>query len=112
VPAAGPGLQAPVVIPGVYQGIDYRTNVGVINTSGVETEVTVAIVGADGSQIASQMWKLGPYEQKQVPVTDLGIGRADGGYVTFTRNGGEGTFQAYATVVDQHTGDAVYTAGS
>jgi len=69
------------------------------------------IHGLDGSTLASEVWTLEPYEQKQVSVKNLGVTEADGGYVTFTRSGTTGSFVAYATVVDQKTGDAVYTAG-
>jgi len=106
VPAVGPGVKAQVVIPD-----DYRTNVGVVNTSGVETDVTVAIVGADGDQVVSQVWSLAPYEQRQVSVKSMGVNNASGGFLTVTQTGTNGTFRAYATVVDQKTGDAVYTPG-
>ncbi len=111
VPAVGAGSKADVLIPGVYQGADYRTNVGVVNTSGVQVDVTVAISGAGGSQLASQVWSLKPYEQKQVSVTSMGVNSASGGFVSVTQTGTNGTFLAYATVVDQKTGDAVYTPG-
>jgi len=111
VPAVYTGVQADVIIPGVYQGADYRTNVGVVNTSGVQTDVKVVIVGAGGGQLASEEWSLKPYEQKQVAVTSMGVNAASGGFVTVTQMGTTGSFQAYATVVDQKTGDAVYTPG-
>jgi len=111
VPAVGVGTKAAVLIPGVFQGTDYRTNVGVINTSDVQVDITVAITGADGHELASEDWSLKPYGQKQVSVKTMGVNSAQGGFVTMTRTSTGGAFRAYATVVDQKTGDAVYTSG-
>ncbi|HHQ48309.1 MAG TPA: hypothetical protein ENK19_05435 [Acidobacteria bacterium] len=111
VPAVDPGTKNDVTIPGVYQNAAYRTNIGVLNTSASTVEIRVTITGADGKVLGTATWTLKPYEQKQVSVTDLGVNDASGGFVTFTRSGSAGSFRAYATVVDQHTGDAVYTGG-
>ncbi len=111
VPAVAAGVDAAVVIPGVYQGADYRTNIGLVNTSGSNIDIDVRILARDGSTLATAEWALKPYEQKQVSVTSMGVASADGGSVIFTRMGTIGSFRAYATVVDQQTGDAVYTPG-
>lgn len=111
LPAVGVGAKSAVVIPGVYQGADYRTNIGALNTSGVTVEIDVRVLGPSGSELGSATWTLKPYEQKQISVTALGINSASGGFVTLTRLGTGGSFSAYASVVDQSTGDAVYTPG-
>ncbi len=111
VPAVGTGAKTKVKIPGIYQNSAYRTNIGVLNTSASNLEVNVHIFGTDGGVLGSGTWNLKPYEHKQVSVTKLGVNSASGGYVTFTRQGSTGLFQAYATVVDQKTGDAVYSLG-
>ncbi|NOZ93504.1 MAG: hypothetical protein GXP47_02040 [Acidobacteria bacterium] len=111
VPAVPVGVKTEVSIPGVYQGEDYRTNIGLVNTSGANIEIDVRILARDGSTLAAAEWALKPYEQKQVSVTGMGVASTNGGSVTFSRVGSTGSFQAYATVVDQSTGDAVYTPG-
>jgi len=111
VPAVGTGAKNDVTVPGVYQNGAYRTNIGALNTSASQVEIRVQIFGADGTMLGNQTWTLKPYEQKQVSVTKLGVSSASGGYVKFTRVGSSGSFQAYATVVDQKTGDAVYSLG-
>ncbi len=111
VPAVGVGSKSMVVIPGLYQGDEYRTNIGILNTTASQFDVKVWVCQPNGTVLGSATWTLRPYEQKQVPVTSLGVSSAAGGYVAFSRTGNFGSFQAYATVVDQYTGDAVYTQG-
>ncbi len=101
-----------VIIPGVYQGGDHRTNIGVLNTSGVRLDLLVNVLNQTGSSLGSATWTLLPYEQKQVSVTRLGVQEVSGGCVLINQRGTGGSFKTYATVVDEKTGDAVYTPGS
>ncbi|NOZ79296.1 MAG: hypothetical protein GXP48_09010 [Acidobacteria bacterium] len=111
VPAVGVGSKSTVFIPGLYQGNGYRTNIGILNTSAVQFDVKVWAFDSNGTMKGQVTWTLRPYEQKQVGVTSLSGFSVSGGYVVFSLVGNSGSFQAYATVVDQETGDAVYTAG-
>jgi hypothetical protein len=111
VPVVGVGSKSTVIIPGLYQGNGYRTNIGILNTSAVQFDVKVWAVDSNGTVTGIATWTLKPYEQKQVAVTSLGVSNTSGGYVVFSLVGNSGSFQAYATVVDQETGDAVYTTG-
>jgi len=111
VPLTGITGKSYVIVPGVYQDARYRTNIGALNTSASQVVIDVDIHSPDGTTLGAATWTLKPYEQKQESVRDLGVNETSGGYVAFTRSGSEGSFQAYATVVDQKTGDAVYTAG-
>ena len=111
LPVVSAGENHQVTIPGVFQSTDYRTNIGVLNTSGEELILGVRVVSVGGGELGAQDWTLEPYEWKQVPVTALGVNSAAGGFVTMTRMSTTGTFRGYCSVVDQETGDAVYTAG-
>jgi len=113
VPAVERGTGGQVVIvPGVYQDGDHRTNIGVLNTSGVQLDLIVNVYGKQGDYLGTVNWNLMPYEQRQVSVMDLGVQETSGGYVFINQRGVGGSFLGYATVVDQQTGDAVYTPGS
>ncbi len=113
VRAVGRGNGAQVVtIPGIYQNDAHRTNIGVLNTSGVALDLIVSVYGNHGSSLGSANWTLQPYEQKQSSLTALGVNAASGGYVVINQRGTGGSFRSYATVVDQNSGDAVYTPGS
>lgn len=112
VPVGGPGTLNRVVAPGAFQSSAYRTNAGILNTSGETLTVSVAIKRADGSEAASRSWTLKPYEPKLAGLPDLGVAALEGGYVIFTRTSPVGSFVAYISVVDQHTGDSILIVGN
>ena len=112
LPAVPAGTATAVTVPGVFQGASHRTNIGAVNTSGSTVILSVEVFSSDGQLVAGTQWTLGAYEHVQVPVTSLGVGNASGGYVTFTRISSAGSFRAYASVVDQESGDSVYTPGT
>lgn len=107
IPAVAAGGPAAVTIPGVFQGAEFRTNIGALNTSSGSITLGLTIVNAAGSVVASATWTLKPYEHKQVALTSLGVTSLDGGTATFTLTT-SGSFRAYASSVDQGSGDAVY----
>lgn len=107
VPVGGPGTLNRGIAPGAFQSSAHRTNAGILNTSAETATVSVAINRADGSEAASHSWTLKPYEPKLVSLPDLGVPSLDGGYVVFTRTSSAGSFVAYISVVDQHTGDSI-----
>lgn len=111
LPAAGPGTQGQVVIPGLFRNPSLRTNVGVLNTSGENLQVLINIRDASGTEIADATWNLAPYGQRQVGLNSFGVGTLTGGTVRITRVGGTGSFRAYTSTVDQESGDAVYNPG-
>lgn len=107
VPVGGPGTLNRLIAPGAFQSSAYRTNAGILNTSAETATVSVAIKRADGTEAASHSWTLKPFEPKLVSLPDLGVSSLDGGYVVFTRASASGSFVAYISVVDQHTGDSI-----
>lgn len=112
VPAVPAGTKNRVIVPGVFQDAAHRTNIGVLNTSDETIDLDIAVYGPAGETLGIAQWQIRPYEQSQAPVTALGVGQAVGGYVVITRTTSVGSFRAYASVVDQATGDAAYAAGS
>ncbi len=112
IPATGPGAVASVVCPGVTDNRDHRTNLGALNTSSSAIDVMVAIFDSRGGEVGSETWRLQPFEQRQQRVTTLGATGLDGGTAVFSLTSSSGSFLAYASVVDNATGDAVYIAGN
>jgi len=112
LPAVPAGTETSVTVPGLFQSASHRTNIGAVNTSGSTVTLSIEVFSSDGQLVAGTQWTLGAYEQVQVPVTAMGVGNASGGYVTFTRISSAGSFRAYASVVDQESGDSVYTPGT
>ncbi len=111
LPAVPAGERSRVVVPGIYQGVRFRTNVGVLNTSAEPITVELTIRDAGGAEAATAAWNLAPYEHRQRSLPSLGLGALDGGTLTVNRTAGGGPFRAYTSTVDQDTGDAVYNAG-
>ena len=111
LPAVSAGTANQVVLPGVFQSSARRTNVGVLNTSASTLEVELAVTDASGQIVGITDWTLRPYEQRQTSVTNLGPSSISGGWVLVRRTSSGGSFRAYLSVVDQSSGDAIYTAG-
>jgi hypothetical protein len=88
----------------------FRTNVGFLNCTGSTAAVQVELRTSEGELLGSRSYSLGPFmfTQKdrifeEVTTSDV----ADGYVVTRTTTTG-GRFFAYASVVDNRTGDPIY----
>ncbi len=110
IPAEEQGKDRLVRAPGVRRDESFRTNVGILNTSGETITVAIRIVAADGSTAGSASWELPPYSQRQVGVDKLGASVIRQGVAEFQRTAGSGGFRAYLSRVDNVSGDAVYVA--
>ncbi len=88
----------------------FRTNVGMLNCSGDTIELVADFRGANGSSYGTQSYTLRPWEfiQKDRIFRAVTSGRVDDGYILFTTQSTGGRFLAYATVVDNETGDSVF----
>lgn len=103
--AAGPGGRQ--MLPGIIQTSDFRTNVGALNTSGRSIDLTIVIRDADGATVTSTTWTLAPYEWRQRSLTSFGIASLEDGSIEIEADGST-SYLAYASTVDQFTGDAVF----
>jgi hypothetical protein len=88
----------------------YRTNIGVVNTSATTIVVALELHSASGALLGNVNETLRPYEYKQYDkifsrVAPTSV--ADGYAIVKTTTGG-GRFAAYASVVDNRTGDPIY----
>ena len=108
IPAVASHRAITTVAPGVFQGEQRRTNVGVLNTSSDWIELSITILNSTNTITTTTSWLLAPYEQKQTGLTSFGISSMEGGTVVFARTSPDGSYCAYLSVVDQNTGDAVY----
>ncbi|HSO23532.1 MAG TPA: hypothetical protein VLT81_11515, partial [Chondromyces sp.] len=88
----------------------FRTNVGMLNCSGDTIELVADFRGANGASYGTQTYTLRPWEfiQKDRIFRAVTSGRVDDGYILFTTQSTGGRFLAYATVVDNETGDSVF----
>jgi hypothetical protein len=88
----------------------YRTNVGFVNTTDEEEALEVELHAASGERLGTIQLTLVPYEMRQVSnifgqVTGQEVGA---GYAIVRTPTDGGRFFAYASVVDNLSGDAVF----
>jgi hypothetical protein len=108
IPAVGAGAGTLLMVAGAFQSGMYRTNVGALNTSAASVSIEVRVSNASGATVATTTWALLPWAHIQVSLQSLGVASLDGGVVRFRRTSGTGVFRAYASIVDQRTGDSIY----
>lgn len=108
IAAGAAGTKNELRAPGLFQNAGYRTNVGVLNTSNATITVAVKIIDSDGVQMEEASWALQPYEQRQASLNSLGVPTMEGGACVFAVTSGPTSFLAFASIVDDNSGDAVY----
>jgi subtilisin-like proprotein convertase family protein len=98
----------PVVIGELGTGDDVRTNLGLTEVAGASATVSVVrFDGATGAPVAAPtLFTVAPYSNLQVGLVQH-PGSAPG-YAKVTVTAGAGRITAYASLVDNHTGDAVF----
>jgi len=87
----------------------FRTNLGLVNTTGVAIRIETDFYRADGRALGSVVTSLAPFEYRQInsvlqQITSSAVDDAYAIVRTTTRGGG---FLAYASVIDNLTGDPV-----
>ena len=88
----------------------FRTNIGVLNVTPDPIDVVIDLHDADGSILGSVPISLPPYGARQVTDVFAAIGAGDvpDGWASVRTTTGGGRFVAYASIVDNRTGDPVY----
>jgi hypothetical protein len=93
-----------------------RANLGVVNVSGVTTEIAVELFTADGAVAPGDSaftLVLAPYEMRQIGdvFARLGTNPLSGVIVRVGVTSDDGAVLAYLSTVDNATNDAAYEAG-
>jgi hypothetical protein len=88
----------------------FRTNLGMLNLIGGNVTVTVELFRADGSALGTLSAELRPFEHRQLNDVFALAGAVDvgDGFAVVRTTTEEGRFLAYASVVDNGSGDAVF----
>lgn len=97
------------LIAGVRNAAGYRANLGTVNCSNTTVEVQADVYDSAGLFRGSRSFTLLPWSSEQVSVSSF-AGEFRDGYVKLssTPSSGNALWLAYASVVDNITGDAVY----
>ncbi len=88
----------------------FRTNIGLVNMTAQAIDVEVALYRGDGSWLGTQSVRLRPYDFQQLDriytlVTSVDVAN---GYAVVETTTQDGRFFAYASVVDNRTGDPIH----
>jgi len=91
----------------------FRSNLGLVNLSDGSTRIDIELYNADGSSIGTISKTLKPFEHRQFNDVFAIAGAADvsDGYAVVQTTTTDGSFIAYASVVDNGSGDAVLILG-
>jgi PKD repeat protein len=101
-----------VFVPGLRNDGSYRSNVGFVN-GGSETEFfTVTLLSPSGTELARNNVTLAPGQQMQTSVTALfPTASLPAGFTLQAEGDGNAQLFAYASMVDNASGDPVFYAG-
>ena len=112
VPAVGPGSRTGTAVSLIHidGGDGFRTNLGLCEARGGSVSLRYVLRDSSGSTLGVGTADLGPYEVRQVNDLHASLGVSDGHNtrVDVYQDGGDGAFAAYASVVDNLSGDAVF----
>lgn len=91
----------------------FRTNIGFINLVGTLTTMEIDLFAADGTELGTVTRNLKPFEYRQVNdvFNTAGANDVPDGYAVVRTTSTDGRFIAYASVVDNESGDAVFLLG-
>lgn len=92
----------------------YRTNLGLFNLGGAPLDLSLQLRGAGGNAVASRAQRL--EANQMVQLNDvfalMGVSASTTGSLSISTTSGSGAYVAYASIVDNRSGDPVYVPAS
>ena len=94
------------------ENLGVRTDVGAVNTSGVEIDLAVDLYGEIGESLGTLPMHLLPFSHSQLDSVFSSVGHPDvaSGFAIVRTTTPGGTFMSYATVTDLNTLDSYHVA--
>lgn len=91
----------------------FRTNIGFVSLSDQRIEVAIDLYLADGTDLGDLVYQLKAFEYRQINDVFAAAGATDvaDGYAMVRTTSEDESFIAYASVVDNGSGDAVFVLG-
>lgn len=107
---AGQEARLIMLAQSVSTATGFRTNLGVVNAVGGTAVVDVDLYRGDGTLLGAQTVSLRPFEHKQIDriFTLVTTGEVSDGYAVLRTATPGGAFFAYASVIDNRSGDPIY----
>ena len=98
----------------VSDTVGFRTNIGVVNAGPQHVRVEIALYGSDGFYLGSRWVDLNPYDFQQLDKVFVGLAPSgvDAGYALVSSNTPGAVLFAYASVIDNGTGDPIAVPAS
>ncbi|HEY0139784.1 MAG TPA: hypothetical protein VGF48_02750 [Thermoanaerobaculia bacterium] len=92
----------------------YRTNLGLFNLGNSPLELTLQLRGAAGNSLATRAQRLEANQMVQLNdvFSILGVSSPTTGSLSIATTSGSGAYVAYASIVDNRSGDPVYVPAS
>jgi PKD repeat protein len=87
---------------------EFRSNIGFVNLSGLPIEVMLELHAADGGSLGTLIVELEPWSFDQLTDVLAELGTIEGAYAVVSTQTPDGRFLAYASVVDNSSGDPMY----
>lgn len=111
--ASGGAGDGALYIPGIVSNAAQRTNLGLVVSASTPLLVSVAIQGTDGRSLGERTFNVaaGSTTHVQFGATTVAAAPFDVAGAVVRIRSGSGTVIAYASVVDNLTGDASYISG-
>ena len=94
-------------LPGMRENLDFRSNVGFTETSGRDITFSIDLLDASGVPIGTTRITFLPWEHRQISIRNL-ANNFDAGMARLRHEEGEGSLAAYASIIDNRTGDPIY----
>ncbi len=110
--ALSENASTPTWLPGIREDEDHRTNLGIVNAGYAPAEVSITLYHACGAELMTIERDVPSRSLVQLnrPLASLAHPVSDGSAEVRTHTEG-GHVVAWASVVDNHTGDAVFVPG-
>jgi hypothetical protein len=88
----------------------YRTNIGLLNITAAAVVVEIVLYSSDGTELGRLTETLGAYEHRQLNrvLREVTPAAVRNGYAVLSTATSGGQFLAYASVVDNASGDPIY----
>jgi len=106
--ALEPGVAGAIIQ--LRENADFRTNIGLLNLTAITVETEIDLYLASGDVVGVRLETLLPHEMVQLNrIFDLvGAGTVDSGYAVVSVSTENGEVLAYASVVDNGSGDPIF----
>ncbi len=94
----------------LQENADFRSNIGLLNTTELTVQVEVDLYLGSGNLVGVRTETLLPFEMVQVDriFATVGAGTVDSGFATVKVLTADGKVMAYASVVDNRSGDPIF----